>query len=260
MQRLAWFMTVLLLASISAVIACAQLKSNSNQNVWGYKVIAAYPHDPGAFTQGLVMVDGKMFEGTGGNGSSTLRRVDWKTGGVEEQVPLTAQYFGEGITIMGDRLYQLTWQNRLGLVYELESLKYLKSFSYTGEGWGLTHDDKNLIMSDGTSTLRFIDPTNFKVVKQLTVKAGKQKIGSLNELEFVDGEIWANIWHDDRIVRISPSDGSVVGWINLAGLYVRQPRDRERVLNGIAYDSKAKRLFVTGKNWPQIFEIEVVRP
>ena len=259
MQRLVGFITVLLLGSITALVAYGQLKSNAKPLNWGYKVVASYPHDPQAFTQGLVVEDGKMFEGTGEYGNSTLRRVDWKTGNVEEQVALNQQYFGEGIAIMGNRLFQLTWQNRLGLVYDVESLKYLQSFSYTGEGWGLTHDDKHLIMSDGTSTLRFLDPVSFKVVKQLSVKTGKQKVGSLNELEYVEGEIWANIWHEDRIVRISPSDGTVLGWINLAGLFPRQPRDRERVLNGIAYDSKTKRLFVTGKYWPQLFEIEIIR-
>lgn len=188
-----------------------------------------------------------------------LRRVDWKTGDVEDQKSLSQQYFGEGITIMGDRLFQLTWQSRLGLVYDVATFELLQTFSYSGEGWGLTHDDKHLILSDGTSTLRFLDPATFNVVKKLTVKAGKQKIGELNELEYVDGEIWANIWHDDRIVRISPNDGTVFGWINLAGLYVRSPRDKERVLNGIAFDKIDKRLFVTGKNWPQLFEIEVVK-
>lgn len=259
-RSLACCVILLLLGSIASLFACVQLKSNAQGEVWGYKVIGAYAHDVGAFTQGLVIVEDQMYEGTGGNGGSTLRRVDWKTGDVQAEVKLNPQYFGEGIAIMGDRIFQLTWKNQLGLVYDTASLKFLQTFSYSGEGWGLTHDGKLLIMSDGTSTLRFLDPTNFKVVKRLTVKLGKQRISSLNELEFVNGEIWANIWYDERIVRISPSDGSVLGWINLAGLFPRGPQDRERVLNGIAYDSKAGRLFVTGKNWPQLFEIEVVRP
>jgi glutamine cyclotransferase len=259
-RRLAFAVMLLLLGSIAFLSACAQLKSNSNPEVWGYKVIEAYPHDVGAFTQGLIMFDGQMYEGTGGNGGSTLRRVDFKTGQVQADVKLHQQYFGEGITMMGDRIFQLTWKNQIGLIYEAASLKFLEKFSYSGEGWGLTNDGKFLIMSDGTSTLRFLDPSNFKVVKRLTVKLGKQKISSLNELEYVNGEIWANVWYDERIVRISPSDGSVLGWINLTGLFPRGPQDRERVLNGIAYDSKEGRLFVTGKNWPQLFEIEVVRP
>ncbi len=211
------------------------------------------------------MIDGQMYEGTGGPNvtdglNSTLRRVDWKTGEVQASVELNRKYFGEGIAIMGDKVFQLTWKNQLGLIYDAASLKFLETFSYSGEGWGLTEDGKLLIMSDGTSTLRFLDPKTFKVVKRLTVKLGRQKISDLNELEFVNGEIWANIWHDDRIVRISPIDGSVLGWINLAGLYPRGPQDRERVLNGIAYDNKSGRLFVTGKNWTKLFEIETVRP
>jgi len=259
-RQLAWLLIILLLGSLASLSACAQLKTNLQPEVWGYKVVATYPHDVAAFTQGLVMVDGQMYEGTGGKGSSALRRVALETGEVEAEVRLNAPYFGEGIAIMGDRLFQLTWQHGLGLVYDRASFKLLQTFSYTGEGWGLTQDGQFLIMSDGTSNLRFLDPKTFRVVKKLTVKWGKQRINSLNELELVNGEIWANIWYDDRIVRISKTDGAVLGWIDLAGLYPRGPQDRERVLNGIAYDSQAGRLFVTGKNWPQLFEIEVVRP
>lgn len=251
---------LLLLGSIAILSACAQVKSNSQPEVWGYKIVETYPHDVGAFTQGLIMIDGQMYEGTGGNGESRLRRIDFKTGEVQKELKLHKDYFGEGITMMGDRIFQLTWKNQIGLIFDASTLEFQQKFSYSGEGWGLTHDGKSLIMSDGTSTLRFLDPKDFKVVKRLTVKLGRQKISSLNELEYVHGEIWANVWYDDRIVRISPSDGSVLGWINLTGLFPRSPHDRERVLNGIAYDSKSGRLFVTGKNWPQLFEIEAVRP
>jgi glutaminyl-peptide cyclotransferase len=249
---------LLLLGSIAILSACAQLKTNSPPEVWSYKVIKAYPHDVGAFTQGLIMVDGQMYEGTGD--VSRLRRIDYKTGEVQNEVKLHKDYFGEGITMIGDRIFQLTWKNQVGLIFDTATMAYQQKFAYSGEGWGLTNDGKFLIMSDGTSTLRFLDPTNFKVVKRLTVSLGKQKISWLNELEYVNGEIWANVWYDERIYRISPNDGSVLGWIDLTGLFPRSPQDREKVLNGIAYDSKARRLFVTGKNWPQLFEIEVVRP
>jgi len=256
-KHLTWLIVAVLPLSLVTLIACAQLKSASPSNEWGYKVVASYPHDEAAFTQGLEIVEGQMYESIGGDGTSALRRVDWKTGDVQEETRL--KYFAEGITILGDQLFQLTWKNRVGLIYDLKTLKYLKAFSYTGEGWGLTNDGTHLIMSDGTSTLRYLDPIDFRVVKRLAVKAGKQKIGLLNELEYVEGEIWSNIWYDERIVRISPIDGSVLGWINLTGLFPRQPQDRERVLNGIAYDRSTKKLFVTGKNWPELFEIQVVR-
>jgi glutamine cyclotransferase len=250
-------LVLLLLMGVVQLSACAQLRGPKTE-VWTYRILQTYPHDEGAFTQGLLFHQGKLYEGTGGYGQSTIRRVDWKTGQVEKVVPIHPRFFGEGITIFDSRLYQLTWQNRVALVYDVESFELIETLDYSGEGWGLTHDQQYLIMSDGTSLLRFVDPKTWKVVRKIAVHAGKQKIGALNELEYVEGEIWANIWHEDRIVRISPSDGEVLGWIDLSGLYRRLPQDHERVLNGIAYQPENKRLLVTGKNWPQMFEIEIV--
>jgi glutamine cyclotransferase len=184
--------------------------------------------------------------------------VDLASGRVEKQRALNQRYFGEGIAILGDRLYQLTWQNQVAVVYDLETFDVLKTLPYSGEGWGLTHDDTHLIASDGSATIKFFDPDTFDVVKMLDVRDGERSISQLNELEYVDGEIWSNIWHDDRIARISPITGEVLGWIDLADLYPRSARGPEAVLNGIAFDADSERLFVTGKNWPQLFEIEIV--
>ena len=256
-----WIPVLLLLfVSVVGITAFAQFKKNTKGEVWGYKVIATYPHDQTAFTQGLVVVDGRLLEGTGKKGDSSLRLVDLKTGNVEKQAPLNSHYFGEGITVLGPRVYQLTWQNRIGLVYDLDSFNVEKTFHYTGEGWGLTNDGKRLVMSDGTAMIRFLDPDSFEVVKRITAHSPEGKIGKLNELEYVNGEIWANIWYEDRIVRLSPENGEVLGWIDLSGLYPRSQRDsNEDVLNGIAYDAESKRLFVTGKNWPKLYEIAVGR-
>ncbi len=188
-----------------------------------------------------------------------MRRVDWKTGQVEQQIPLQQRFFGEGIVIFKDKLYQLTWQNRVCLVYDVATFELKKSFDYSGEGWGLTHNGKHLIMSDGTSILRFVDPDTFQVGKKISAHFGKQKINYLNELEYVEGEIWANVWQEDRIARLSPDDGRLLGWINLTGLYPRSPQEHERVLNGIAYEVSTKRFLVTGKYWPKLFEIEIVK-
>ncbi len=222
------------------------------------KVIAEFPHDPTAFTQGLVVVEGQMYEGTGKKGESTLRKVDLKTGRVELFVPLEPDLFGEGITVLGDRIYQLTWQNRIGLVYDRKTLRPAKTFRYSGEGWGLTHDGKRLILSDGTSLLRFLDPQTFEVVKRLRVTSSNGPVDKLNELEFVNGEILANIWYQDRIARISAESGEIRGWIDLSAVYpARRRATKEDVLNGIAYDESSGRMFVTGKNWPKVYEIEL---
>lgn len=222
------------------------------------KVIAEFPHDPTAFTQGLVVVDGQMYEGTGKKGESTLRKVDLKTGRVELFVPLEPDLFGEGITVLGERIYQLTWQNRIGLVYDRKTLRPTKTFRYSGEGWGLTHDGKRLILSDGTSLLRFLDPQTFEVIKRLRVTSSNGPVDKLNELEFVNGEILANIWYQDRIARISAESGEIRGWIDLSAVYpARRRATKEDVLNGIAYDESSGRMFVTGKNWPKVYEIEL---
>ncbi len=256
----AWWIPVLAVIAVSVMgfAIAAQLK-RGQQGITGYRVVAEFPHDAGAFTQGLVVVNGHLYEGTGKKGESTLRKVDLKTGRVESIVPLDPGYFGEGVTVLNDRIYQLTWQNRIALVYDLKTMQQVTTNRYSGEGWGLTHDGKRLIMSDGTSLLRFLDPKTFDVVKRLRVRGPNGQVDKLNELEYVKGEILANIWYADRIARISPETGEVTGWIDLSGLYPEKQRtSKEDVLNGIAYDEAGDRLFVTGKNWPKVFEIELV--
>lgn len=226
--------------------------------VWGCTVVGRFPHDANAFTQGLVFTKDQLFEGTGKLGQSSLRQVELATGKVEKFAPLNGHYFGEGITVLDNRVYQLTWQNRIGVVYDQVTFNVEKTFQYTGEGWGLTNDGKRLIMSDGTASIRFLDPNSFEVVKRIVAHTPQGKIDKLNELEYVKNEIWANIWYQDTIVRISPETGDVLGWIDLSGLYPHnQRRSNEDVLNGIAYDADSDRLFVTGKNWPELFEIKI---
>ena len=225
----------------------------------GFEVVAAYPHDANAFTQGLAIEAGQLYEGTGQYGASTVRRVDLQSGRPDKQRALNQRYFGEGIAILGGLLYQLTWQNGVVVVYDLATFEVQRTMQYDGEGWGLTHDGRELIMSDGSATIRFRDPQTFAVTREIEVRAGNAPVPKLNELEFIDGEIWANIWYDDRIARISPATGEVLGFIDLTTLYPQSARGSEAVLNGIAYDAAAKRLFVTGKNWPQLYEIRVVR-
>lgn len=248
---------IVIFGSVMALAIEAQFRRSEVKTITA-RVIAEFPHDPTAFTQGLVVVDGQMYEGTGKKGESTLRKVDLKTGRVELFVPLEPDLFGEGITVLGDRIYQLTWQNRIGLVYDLKTLRPIKTFRYSGEGWGLTHDGKRLILSDGTSLLRFLDPQTFEVVKRLRVTSSNGPVDKLNELEFVKGEILANIWYQDRIARISAESGEILGWIDLSAIYpARRRATKEEVLNGIAYDESSSRMFVTGKNWPKVYEIEL---
>lgn len=224
-----------------------------------YRVVNVYPHDPEAFTQGLVYLDGVLYEGTGLEGRSSLRRVDLETGEVLQQQDLAAQYFGEGIAVLGQRIFQLTWRSHVGFVYGRERFEKQREFSYATEGWGLTHDGKRLIMSDGSSVLYFLSPDKLTPIGNLEVRDERGPITRLNELEYVEGEVYANIWQTDRVVRISPKTGQVLGWVDLRDLL--SPADRVRqvdVLNGIAYDAVGKRLFVTGKWWPKLFEIELV--
>lgn len=225
-----------------------------------YRVINTFPHDPAAFTQGLVYHEGHFFEGTGLWGESSLRKVDLETGTVLQKIDLDARYFGEGITIFDNRIIQQTWQSHIGFVYEVETFDRLTTFAYPTEGWGLTHDGQRLIFSDGTSTIRFLDPSSFAVTSTIQVRDGTQPINKLNELEFVKGEILANVWLTDWIVKIDPPSGQVTGWIDCAGLLPKELRsgNRDDVLNGIAYDRENDRLFVTGKRWPLLFEIEIV--
>ena len=224
-----------------------------------YRVINTYPHDPAAFTQGLIFVDGELYEGTGRWGESTLREVALATGAALRLQPLDAQYFGEGITLLGDKIYQLTWQDQTGFVYDRDTFEPLQTFTYPHEGWGITQDGTRLIVSDGTATLRFWDPDTLQETGQITVRDNEGPLNRLNELEFVNGEIWANIWLTDLIARISPETGDVLGYIDLTGLLdtstLTQPVD---VLNGLAFDSETGHIFVTGKLWPSLFEIEVI--
>ena len=257
--RLKWIAACALAAVAVGAAAWAQLHGRSTPAVAGFKVVAVYPHDPNAFTQGLAIAGGQLYEGTGLYGQSAIRKVDLSTGRVEKQRSINSTYFGEGIAILDGHLYELTWQNGLGIVYDLATFTQQRTFQYTGEGWGLTQDGKQLILSDGSSKLRFLDPQTFAVVREIDVRDHGQPVTKLNELEYIDGEIWSNVWYDDRIARISPATGEVLGWIDLAALYPKSARSSEAVLNGIAYDAAAKRLFVTGKNWPQLYEIEIVR-
>ncbi len=255
--RVKWLVVAGVAAAAVAWAAWAQLHGKPLPPVAGFKVVAVYPHDPNAFTQGLAIDHGQLYEGTGLYGQSTIRKVDLATGRVEKQRSINSTYFGEGIAILDGRLYELTWQHGVGIVYDLATFNQQRTFQYTGEGWGLTQDGKNLILSDGSAKIRFLDPQSFAVVREIEVRDHGQPVTKLNELEYIDGEIWSNVWYDDRIARISPATGEVLGWIDLSTLYPKSARGSEAVLNGIAYDAAAKRLFVTGKNWPQLYEIEV---
>jgi glutaminyl-peptide cyclotransferase len=254
---------ILTLASLVTFMSLVSAVSVDGQRrqapVYGYEVVNVYPHDREAFTQGLLYRDGVLFESTGLNGRSSLRRVRLETGEVLQQTRLDQRYFAEGLTDWGGRLVQLTWNTNVGFVYDLATLKPLRTFNYTGEGWGLARDQKRLIMSDGSPTLRFLDPETFQVTGRIDVRDGGLPVEDLNELEMVDGEIYSNVWMTDRIAIIAPGTGQVTGWINLAGLMPRGSTAGDAVLNGIAYDATRKRLFVTGKLWPRLFEIRVKR-
>ena len=231
--------------------------AGSKAPVSGYTVVHTYPHDPKAFTQGLEYRDGFLYEGTGLTKQSAIRKVELETGKVVQEERLNPAYFGEGITLTAGKLFQLTWQTKTGFVYDAKTFKLIRNFSYFGEGWGLTHDEAGLIMSDGTSTLRFLELTRFTERRRVKVIDIGVPVENLNELEMVKGEIWANVWKTDYIARISPRDGRVTGWINLKGLAGSSPLSADAVLNGIAYDSAKDRIFVTGKLWPQLFEIKL---
>ena len=224
-----------------------------------YRVVRSFPHDRDAFTQGLIVRDGVFYEGTGRNGQSGIRKVKLETGEVLQAKALGSQYFGEGITEWKGSIVQLTWQSEIGFVYDLKTFEQTRTWAYRGEGWGLTHDGTRIIMSDGTPVLRFLDPATLKEIGRITVRDANGPVAELNELEFVQGEIYANIWRSDRIARISPADGRVTGWVDLSGLLPPSERPGVDVLNGIAYDAAADRLFVTGKLWPRVFEIKLVR-
>jgi glutaminyl-peptide cyclotransferase len=227
---------------------------------YGYEVVRAYPHDVSAFTQGLFYKGGVLYESTGLLGRSSIRKVRLETGEVLLKVDFPPQLFGEGITAWDERLIAVTWYSQVGFVFDLKSFTVVERFSYPGEGWGLTRNDRQIIMSDGTAELRFLDPKTLREVRRLRVSANGKPVDQLNELEWVEGEIFSNIWRTDRIARIHPETGEVVGWIDLAGILPPSERVQgvTNVLNGIAYDPLAKRLFVTGKLWPKLFEIRLL--
>jgi glutamine cyclotransferase len=246
---------------IATALACAQAKkaAPSAIPVYGYRVIHTYPHDTGAFTQGLEFREGVLYEGTGLFGRSTVRKVELETGKVLQQIPIDSKYFGEGITVFNRQIIELTWTSKTGFIYDQSTFRMLRSFNYDGQGWGLANDGQQIYMSDGSPDIRVWDPVTLTEKRRITVRDVGTPVKELNELEWVRGEIYANVWQTDRIARIAPSDGRVVGWIDLAGILPASERvSSDAVLNGIAFDPLGGRLFVTGKLWPKLFEIEVV--
>jgi glutaminyl-peptide cyclotransferase len=243
-----------------SLLSAAPPTRTTQTPVYGYRVVHVYPHDPNAFTQGLEYRGGFLYEGTGLTGRSTLRKVELQSGKVLQEIHIGSQYFGEGITVLGQRILEITWQSEKGFVYDKATFRQTRTFDYPGEGWGLTNDGRQIFMSDGTADIRCWNSETLRETRRFTVHDGKSSVDRLNELEFVRGEIFANVWQTDRIVRISPLDGSVTGWIDLAGLLSASDQTSGAdVLNGIAFDAVGNRLFVTGKLWPKLFEIQLVR-
>ncbi len=254
-QYLAGLLIVAVGLVLSAVVLVVLNDSPTNQPVvYTYTVVNQYPHDETAFTQGLVVADGVLYESTGLYGHSTLRRVELETGTILQQYTLPEQFFAEGLTLFDDQLIQLTWRSNRGFVYDPQSFEVLHEFTYPTEGWGITHDGSQLIMSDGTATLYFLDPATFETVGQVDVY-DDGPVTRLNELEYIHGEVYANIWQEDKIAIINPQTGHVTAWIDLTGLLDVENPDPDNVLNGIAYDAHDDRLFVTGKRWAQLYEI-----
>ncbi len=263
MRRSSFLLALLAFLAFSPSVALAQAGTpTTNAPVWGYRIVAEYPHDPDAYTQGLVFIDGELYEGTGLEGRSSLRRVDLETGEVLQSHDIADEHFGEGVAVLDDRIYQLTWQTGQCFVYDRETFALEETFTYETEGWGLTTDGERLIMSDGTDRIVFRDPATFEETGHIDVADGNAPVQSLNELEYIDGEIWANVYTTDWIVRIDPATGAVTGSIDLSGLLAPEdiPEQGVDVLNGIAHDSQTGRIFVTGKLWPTLFEIELVDP
>ena len=251
-------------AALAALVlsSCACSAAMAAIPVYGFIVKNTYPHDPQAFTQGLFFRDGHLYETTGLTGRSTLRRIELKTGKVLQKADLPKDVFGEGSTAYGDNILGLTWQSKTGYVFDAKTFAMKARFPYEGEGWGLASDTKNVYMSDGSANIRVLDPTSLKEVRRVQVTAEGKPIDSLNELEIVDGELYANVWGTDVIARIDPVSGKVMGWIDLTNLLPREKRGTssvDAVLNGIAYDARHRKLYVTGKFWPKLFEIELVR-
>ncbi len=251
--------TVLILSTILAAYIVLTNNGTANEPVsYTYSIVNTYPHDPAAFTEGLAYDNGALYEGTGLVGESSLRKVDLATGVVLQHVSLGDELFGEGITVFNSEIIQLTWQNQKTFFYDKDSFNVTNEFTYHGEGWGLTHDDTRLIMSNGSAILSFLDPIAFKVIGTVQVHDGNTPVENLNELEYINGDVYANVWLQNRIAIINIQTGQVKGWINLAGLSNAVNSDPDNVLNGIAYDAQGQRLFVTGKRWPQLFQIKLV--
>ncbi len=232
-------------------------KTEPSLPVLNIKILKTYPHDPHAFTQGLEYFDGFLYESTGETGQSSVRKVDLESGKVLQKVDLGREYFGEGLTIFRGKIYQLTWLSKIGFVYDMKSFRKLRDFHYYGEGWGLTHDGSNLILSDGTNVLRFLDPETLAVTRTLEVYAGKEAVTKLNELEYIGNDIYSNVWHENRIARIDARTGQVRDWIDLSALAAQEQKEPEGVLNGIAFDAARRRFFVTGKDWAHLFEVQI---
>lgn len=229
--------------------------------VWKYQVLQTYPHDSAAFCQGFLIHEGKFYEGTGRYGTSSVRKVDMETGTVEARFDLPQHLFGEGIAVYGDELYQLTWKAGQVHVYDLATLEPKRKLSYTGDGWGLTTDGKSMIRSDGSDAIIFHDPESFAEERRIHVNLNGSPVREINEMEWVDGEIWANVWKKEYIVRIDPKDGDVLGWVDLRGLFdTNSVPDPDSVLNGIAWDAGAEKLYVTGKLWPEVHRLNLVEP
>jgi glutaminyl-peptide cyclotransferase len=267
---------VLLIASCGGGTNGSNTKSVGNGNatpkpaalpIYSYDIVKTYPHDSKAFTQGLGFRDGFLYESTGQEGDSTLRKVEISTGKVLQKFDLAREIFAEGLTIMNDKLYQISWRDNIAWEYDIADFKMLREMSYSGEGWGLTTDGTNLIMSDGTHVIRIVNPKDFSTMRTIVVKdENGRPLMKLNELEYVKGEIWANIWHSEEIgkpnhiARIDPASGRVTGWIDLAGISPDDQDDEnesENTLNGIAYDADNDRIFVTGKKWKRLYEIKL---
>ncbi len=246
-------------ASILVFINSSKPQTNPQSATrYTYAVVNTYPHDTNAFTEGLVYADGFLYESTGLNGASSLRRVNLTTGSVLQEIMLPSQYFGEGITIVDNTIFQLTWQSKIGFIYDKTTFALRGNFTYSTQGWGLTYDGTHLIMSDGTNNLYFLDPTTFELTGQIQVHDGNKTIVNINELEYINGDVYANIWMTSTIAIINPVTGQVKGWIDLTGLSSQNNSNPEAVLNGIAYDQKTDRLFVTGKDWANLYEIKIV--
>ena len=259
--QLSWRLKVSMTIATSVVFSCAPapMAQRRPAPVQSYKVIATFPHDATSFTQGLVFADGQLYESTGLEGESTLRRVDITTGQTLQRIDVPARYFAEGLALVGDELLQLTWRSKIGFVYDRHTFKQKRTFTYDTEGWGIAYDGSSrLVMSDGSDTLTFLDPKTQALVKTLKVQDAGRSIGNLNELEWIEGEIWANVWMTDRIARISPNTGEVNAWVDLTNLFPQSQRTPPAdVMNGIAYDKATRRIFITGKKWPRLYQIAV---